>query len=180
MNDAGVAPPGVIPIQQPTSALRTDVNQYLGSFFHVSSTTLASIRADLPLNAKPSSMVSRISPMPNSPITAIRKSKPFMSGSKPNVMRNWPVTLSMPMAASVKPRNMAASVFQGEPLLIPTKLQKVSSCTAKNSGGPNFSANLATNGAVKVIMITATRAPKNDDVKAAVSAAPASPCCAIG
>ena len=76
----------------------------------------------------------------------------------------------MPMAASVKPRNMAASVFQGAPLFMPTKLQKVSNCTAKNSGGPNFSANLATSGAVKVIISTATRAPMNDEVNAAVSA----------
>ena len=40
MNDAGVAPPGVIPIQQPIRQLRSDVSQYRGSFFHVSSTTL--------------------------------------------------------------------------------------------------------------------------------------------
>ena len=180
MNDAGVAPPGVMPIQQPTSALRTEVIQYRGSFFQVSSTTLESIRADLPLKARPSSMVSKISPMPNSPITAIKKSKPFIMGSNPKVRRNCPVTLSMPMAASVKPKNMAAMVFQGEPLLMPTKLQNVSNCTAKNSGGPNLRANFATSGAVNVIMTTATSAPRNDEVKAAVSAAPASPRWAIG
>jgi hypothetical protein len=80
-------------------------------------------------------MVTSISPIPKRPITAIRKSKPFISGSKPKVRRNWPVTLSMPIAASVKPRNIAASVFQGAPLFMPTKLQNVSNCTAKNSGG---------------------------------------------
>ena len=41
MNDAGVAPPGVMPIQQPISVLRIDVTQYLGSFFQVSQHDLA-------------------------------------------------------------------------------------------------------------------------------------------
>jgi hypothetical protein len=31
MNEAGVAPPGVMPIQQPTSALRSEVIQNFGS-----------------------------------------------------------------------------------------------------------------------------------------------------
>jgi hypothetical protein len=31
MNEAGVAPPGVMPIQQPTRALRTEVIQNFGS-----------------------------------------------------------------------------------------------------------------------------------------------------
>ena len=31
MNEAGVAPPGVIPIQQPTIALRSEVIQNFGS-----------------------------------------------------------------------------------------------------------------------------------------------------
>ena len=53
---------------------------------------------------------------------------------------------------------------------MPTKLQNVSRYTAKNSGAPNFKANLATSGAKKVIMTTATNAPTNDDVKAAVNA----------
>jgi hypothetical protein len=39
--------------------------------------------AALPLNWSPSSMVRRISPMPNRPITAIRKSKPASSSVKP-------------------------------------------------------------------------------------------------
>ena len=38
-------------------------------------------------------MVSRISPMPNRPMTAIRKSKPVSSSVKPKVRRSWPVTL---------------------------------------------------------------------------------------
>jgi hypothetical protein len=63
---------------------------------------------------------------------------------------------------------------------MPTKLQNVSRYTAKNSGGPNLSANFATIGARKVIITTARKAPMNDEVKAAVSAAPALPCCAMG
>ena len=39
---------------------------------------------------------------------------------------------------------------------------------------------MATSGATSVIMITANSAPTKDDVKAAVSASPALPCCAIG
>ena len=38
MNDAGVAPPGVMPIQQPMMQLRIDVAQYVSSFFQVVST----------------------------------------------------------------------------------------------------------------------------------------------
>ena len=47
MNEAGVAPPGVMPIQMPTSELRSEVTQYCGSCFQVSSTTLGLIFARL-------------------------------------------------------------------------------------------------------------------------------------
>ena len=86
MNEAGVAPPGVMPIQQPTSEPRIAVAQYRGSFFQVCQRRSALIFADLPLKARPSSMVSRISPTPNRPITAIRKSKPRSSSIVPKVM----------------------------------------------------------------------------------------------
>ncbi len=118
--------------------------------------------------------------MPNRPITATRKLKPFSSSGWSNVRRNWPVTLSMPTAASAKPSIIETRVFEGGSLLRPTKLAKVSSCTAKNSAGPNFSANLASTGARKVMTATATSAPKKDAVKAAVSASAARPFCAIG
>jgi len=126
MNDAGVAPPGVMPIQMPTKALRSEVTQYLGSSFHVSHTTLGLMRADLPEKANPSSIESRISPMPKRPMTAIRKSKPRISSVWPKVSRNWPVTVSMPTAAKAKPSAMATRILKGEPLPMPTKLQKVS------------------------------------------------------
>ena len=77
-------------------------------------------------------------------------------------------------------KTIAAIVFTGGSRPMPTKLQNVSSCTAKNSGGPNRSAKRATSGARNVIMITANSAPTNDDVKAAVIASAARPCCAIG
>ena len=99
MNEAGVAPPGVMPIHMPTTELRSDVIQYLGSCFQVSNTTFGLILALLPEKARPSSMDSRISPMPNRPITAMRKSKPRISCSDPNVSRSCPVTVSMPTAA---------------------------------------------------------------------------------
>ena len=180
MNEAGVAPPGVMPIQMPTSALRTEVNQYCGSFFQVSNTTLELILALLPENFRPSSIDSKISPMPNRPITAIKKSKPRIKSGKPKVRRSCPVTVSMPTAASAKPIAIEAKILNGEPLPMPTKLQNVSRYTAKYSGGPNLRANLATSGAKNVIITTATNAPMNDEVKAAVSASPARPCCAIG
>src|SRR5674476_363157 len=180
MKEAAVAPPGVMPIQQPTAELRISVNQYLGSFFQVSSTTLALILACLPSNANPSSMVTRISPRPNSPITTTRKSMPISSSDQPKVMRNSPLTVSIPIAARPKPSIMEMMVLKGALVSVPTKLQKVSRKTAKNSGGPNLRANFDTSGARNVISSTPTKAPMNDPVNDAVSASPAFPCWASG
>ena len=118
--------------------------------------------------------------MPNRPITATRKSNPVRSFSVPNVIRSAPVTGSVPTAASAKPIIIEAMVLNGGSFDMPTKAQKVSRYTAKNSGGPNSSANPATIGERKVITITATSAPTKDEVNAAVSALPARPCCASG
>src|SRR5262249_10867094 len=180
MNDAGVAPPGVMPIQQPTRHPRSDVSQYRGSSAQVFSTTLASILPLLRLKDRPSSMVRKISPSPNKPMTATRKSKPCKRVGEPNVMRSVPVTVSMPTAASAKPSIIEAIVLTGGSRPMPTKLQEGRSWIAKNSGGTNFSANLATSGARKVIRMIANSAPMNDEVNAAVSASPARPFCAIG
>src|SRR3546814_732877 len=79
-----------------------------------------------------------------------------------------------------KPNIIDAIVFMGGSLPMPTKLQKVNSWTEKSSAGPNASAKSATIGARKVRMMTATKAPKKDEVKAAVRASPARPCCASG
>ena len=95
-------------------------------------------------------------------------------------MRSWPVIASMPTAASRKPSIIAISVFSGVPRPMPTKAAKDRNMTAKNSGGPKRSAKPATTGATKVIITTATKAPTKEEVKAAVSASPALPCCAIG
>src|SRR6185436_211212 len=180
MNEAGVAPPGTMPMKQPTADERIEVSQYLGSSFHVSITTLTLIFAEAPLNARPSSSVSRISPMPNRPITATRKSKPASRWVEPNVMRSVPVTGSVPTAASAKPTIIDAIVLNGGSFDMPTNAQNVSRYTAKNSGGPNCSAKFATTGDRKVITIVATSAPTNEDVNAAVSASPARPFCASG
>ena len=64
--------------------------------------------------------------MPNRPITATRKSKPFSSFSEPKVRRSVPVTGSVPTAASAKPSIIEAMVLNGGSLLMPTKAQKVS------------------------------------------------------
>src|SRR5659263_144693 len=175
MKEAAVAPPGVMPIQHPMIALRMSVNQYWGNFFQVSQTTLALILACLPSNASPSSMVTRISPRPNSPITTTRKSMPESRLDRPKVMRNSPLTVSMPIAAKPKPSIMEMMVLKGALVSEPTKLQKVSKKTAKNSGGPNLRANLETKGARNVISRTPTKAPMNDPVNDAVSASPALP-----
>ena len=88
--------------------------------------------------------------------------------------------VSIPIAESAKPIIMDTMILAGDPLPMPMKLQNVRKYTAKNSGGPNCSANFATSGAMNVIITTATKAPMNDEVKAPVSASPARPCCAIG
>src|SRR5687768_15036995 len=75
---------------------------------------------------------------------------------------------------------MAAMVFAGGSLLMPTNEQNARKYTANFSAGPNCSAKRATSGATSVIMITANSAPTNDDVNAAVSASPARPSRAIG
>src|SRR3990172_931240 len=180
MNEAGGAPPGTTPMKQPIAEERIAVIQYRGSSFQVSITTRRLIFASLPLNASPSSSVSRISPMPNSPITATRKLKPLSSQIDPKLKRSVPVTVSVPTEASRKPSIIEARVLNGGSLLMPMKAQKVSRKTEKNSGGPKASANSAMIGDTKVIITTATSAPKNEAVKEAVSACPARPCCAIG
>ena len=81
-------------------------------------------------------MVSRISPIPNRPMTATRKSKPRRSSVEPKVRRSWPVTESRPTAASAKPSIMAERILAGGSRPMPMKLQKVRNCTAKNSAGP--------------------------------------------
>jgi hypothetical protein len=116
-----------MPIQQPMAVERKNNFQCLSNSAQVCQTTLGLMRALLPLKARPSSMVSRISPMPKSPITAIRKSKPLSISGTPKVMRSCPVTESIPTAASANPSIIAAIVLAGGSLLMPTKLQKVSS-----------------------------------------------------
>ena len=125
MNDAGVAPPGVMPNQHPIRQLLREVAQYFGSFFQVSITILGSILALLPENDRPSSIDSRISPMPNRPITAIRKSKPRSSSYQPKIRRGCPVTVSRPTAANANPSIMDARILNGGSLPMPMKLQNV-------------------------------------------------------
>ena len=125
-------------------------------------------------------MVNKISPIPKSPMTATMKSKPFISSVMPNVRRSWPVTMSSPAAARMKPMRMDTSDFSGLPPPSPMNDEKVRSWMAKNSGGPNLSATSARSGAKSVMRTTEKSAPTNEDVKAAVSASPPRPCLAIG
>src|SRR4030095_9522513 len=180
MKDAAMAPPGVMPSQQPMNEERSSVTQYRGRSFHTDSTTRKEMPAAWPRNARRSSMVSKISLIPNRPITATRKLTPRNSSAEPNVMRNWPDTVSMPMPASNRPSDIEITVLCLASRPSPTKEQKVSRYTAKNSGGPNFSANEEIIGARNVISTTATSEPIKDEVKAAVRASAALPCGAIG
>ena len=60
------------------------------------------------------------------------------------------------------------------------KDENVRSWIAKNSGGPKRSATSARSGAKSVIRTTENSAPTKEELKAAVSACPLSPRCAIG
>src|SRR3989441_12798082 len=65
MKEAAIAPPGVMPSQQPMAEERSSVTQYCGSSFHTFSATRRLILAAWPRSASRSSIVSRISLMPN-------------------------------------------------------------------------------------------------------------------
>jgi len=95
-------------------------------------------------------------------------------------MRSCPDTVSMPTPASNRPSAIEITVLCLSSRPSPTKEQNVRRYTAKNSGGPNLSANDEITGARNVIRSTATSEPMNEEVKAAVSASAACPCCAIG
>jgi hypothetical protein len=120
-------------------------------------------------------MVSRISLMPNRPMTATRKFTPRRSGSRPKVMRSLPDTVSMPTAASKSPSAIEMMTLCLFSLPSPTNEQNVRRYTAKNSGGPKRRANDEIIGARNVISSTATSEPMNDEVNAAVSASAALP-----
>src|SRR2546421_13123279 len=180
MKEAAIAPPGVMPSQQPMNEERSSVTQYFGRPFQTDSTTRREIPAAWPRSARRSSMVNRISLMPNRPMTATRKLTPRKSSAEPKVMRNWPDTVSMPMPASNRPSDIEITVLCLASRPRPTNEQNVNRYTAKNSGGPNFSANDEIIGARNVIKSTATSEPMNDEVNAAVNASAALPCCAIG
>src|ERR1700736_1616319 len=180
MKEAAIAPPGVIPSQQPMKEERNSVTQYFGKSFQTESTTRRLMLAAWPRNGRRSSIVSRISLIPNRPMTATRKLTPRNRSVDPKVMRNWPDTVSMPTPASSRPKDIEITVLCLASRPRPTKEQKVRRYTAKNSGGPNFSANEEIIGARNVIRSTATSEPMKDEVKAAVSASAALPCCAIG
>src|SRR3954451_2875233 len=180
MKDAAIAPPGVMPSQQPITEERSKVIQYFGMSFQTASTVRSEIEAACPRNASRSSIVSRISLMPNRPMTATRKLMPRNRSVEPNVMRSWPDTVSMPTPASSRPSDIEMMVLCLASRPSPTNEQNVKRYTAKNSGGPNFSANDEIIGARNVISSTATSEPIKDEVKAAVSASAALPCCAIG
>src|ERR1700752_4751727 len=126
MKEAAMAPPGVMPSQQPMKEERSKVTQYFGRSFHTDSTTRSEMPAACPRSARRSSMVSTISEMPNKPITATRKLTPRNSSAEPKVMRRLPETVSMPMPASKRPSDIEMTVLYLASRPRPTKEQKVS------------------------------------------------------
>ncbi len=125
MKEAAIAPPGVMPSQQPMKEERSSVTQYLGRSFQTLSTTRRLILAAWPRSASRSSIVSRISLIPNRPITATRKLMPRNRSSEPKVMRNWPDTVSMPTPASNNPSDIEMMVLCLNSRPRPTNEQKV-------------------------------------------------------
>jgi len=167
---------GVIPSQQPITDERSSVTQYFGKSFHTPSTTRRLMLAAWPRSASRSSMVSKISLMPNSPITATRKLIPRSKSPEP---KRHPQRAGD--GVHTNSRNQQAKRHRNQRLVLvlaaeTDKRQNVKRYTAKNSGGPNFSANEAMLAQGNVINTTATNDPMKEDVKAAVSASAALPC----
>ena len=125
MNEAAIAPPGVMPSQQPMNEERNSVTQYFGRSFQTDNTTRRLMLAACPRNASRSSIVSRISLIPNRPMTATRKLMPRRSSLEPKVMRNWPDTVSMPTPASKRPSDIEITVLCLASRPRPTKEQNV-------------------------------------------------------
>ena len=119
--------------------------------------------------------------MPNRPMTAIRKSKPLRISVKPKVRRSWPVTLSRPTAASAKPIIIDDDGLERRLLAHADERAERQEEHREFFRRPELQGELvATSGATSVMTMTANSAPTKDEVKAAVSASPALPCCAIG
>jgi len=78
--------------------------------------------------------------MPNRAITATRKLIPRSKSLEPNVMRSCPDTVSIADARGNRPSAIEITVLCLSPRPSPTR-SRTSEYTAKNSGGPNLSAN---------------------------------------
>ena len=183
MNEAGVAPPGLKPIQKPMKALAHEgapvARQDLPRLPAPPRGLMRALTS--PGSDSPSSTESRISPIPKSPMTATMKSKPFISSVMPNVSRSWP-------GHDVEPDGGEDEADQDRD----ERLERVAAAQADERGegqeldreelraGRTCSATSASSGAKSVISTTEKSAPTNEEVKAAVSAWPPCPCRAIG
>src|SRR3954468_10022028 len=131
MKEAAVGPPGVMPIQQPTSELRSNATQWRGMPASVRQTSRHSTFDDTAFAWNSSSQAMSSSPTPKRPITATTKLMPLTKASMPSVRRTLPETVSMPMAAMAKPMHSDTSVFMGGAPPTPMKLEKARKYTAK-------------------------------------------------
>ena len=97
----------------------------------------------------------------------------------PNAKRGAPRTGSMPIIETSSPSTVIINAAASERPARPLTRQSPSSISAKNSGGPNLSASLASGAAMSASAIDATSPPMNDPIAAMPSAVPPRPCLAI-
>ena len=174
-----MAPPGVTPIQQPTMQPRTDVDPIAAAASPRSAARPPGMLACLPWNASPPPSTSRISPMPNRPMTATRKSNPRISSLEAEGHAQRARHLVQADAASAKPRHHRGEDLEGRALPMPTKLRR-SEVDREEFGRPELQGEAGDQRRHEGDQDHATRAPTKEAVKAAVSASSARPCWAMG
>jgi hypothetical protein len=81
----------------------------------------------------------------------------------------------MPTSEMMRPSMVISSAAASERPASPTTRLSPSVISAKNSGGPNFSANCARGRATAVSASVANMPPMNEPIAAIASAAPARP-----
>ena len=104
---------------------------------------------------------------------------PDISSRRPKVKRGAPATGSMPTMAIKRPTTAEISASRTERPARPVTRDRPTSISAKNSGGPNFSARRVSGTASSTSPRVATMPPKNDPIAAIASAGPARPWRAI-
>ena len=98
----------------------------------------------------------------------------------PKVKRGTPVSGSIPMVATNRPKRPAVSPLSSDPPPMEAIAVIPRTASAKYSAGPKFSATRAKDGAAAIKTSVPKMPPKTDEASAMPSALPASPRRAIG